>query len=155
MNNTMNDISAPAPASVSSGGQSSWWTTLPGLFTAAGGFITALAGLLVGLNAAGIVPVRTQPTGPAQGTQYRTASLADAYTVTSAVTAFDADGGRVTKWIVQCGNARSTSENGRRFILYGYFDANGAPRTDSPYRISQHRFSDWHDGARLVCHLQT
>jgi hypothetical protein len=36
-----------------------WWSTLPGLLTGAGAFVTALTGLLVWLNQAGIWPVKT------------------------------------------------------------------------------------------------
>jgi len=45
-----------------------WWTTLPGVLTAAAGIITAVAGLIVALNQAGVfkpTPV-TQPTYPTE-----------------------------------------------------------------------------------------
>jgi hypothetical protein len=42
-----------------------WWITLPGILTAAAGFLTALTGLIIGLNQAGILPVRTKPVASA------------------------------------------------------------------------------------------
>jgi hypothetical protein len=45
-----------------------WWTTLPGILTSGGGFIATLTGLLVALNQAGVLPVKTAAapaTGPA------------------------------------------------------------------------------------------
>jgi hypothetical protein len=42
--------------------QQSWWQTLPGVMTALGAIITALTGLLIALNQAGLIGVQQQPT---------------------------------------------------------------------------------------------
>jgi hypothetical protein len=51
------------------GGSSSWWNTLPGILTAAAAFITALTGLIIGLNHVGVLPVTTKPVATASENQ--------------------------------------------------------------------------------------
>lgn len=56
--------------------RANWWATLPGLLTAVAGFLTALTGMLVFLNQAGIWPVKTQALPTLAPTSQQTAGVA-------------------------------------------------------------------------------